>query len=281
MPVRLGAPVWYSSDDPEEMARAHVALGYGAAYCPDLSLDDLPRVRAVREAFEREGVAIAEVGAWRNMMAPGESERKRNLEYVCQRMALADEVGALCCVNISGSFNPEQWDGPHPENTSQQGFDLTVQNVRHVLDTVRPRRAKFALEMMPWGLPDSPDSFLALLRAVDRPAFAVHLDPVNLVHSPPRYFANGALIQECISKLGPWIVSAHGKDILLSNRLTTHLDEVRPGLGNLDYVTYIRGLDGLPADVPLMLEHLSSPEEYAEATAYVRSMAERAGVTFV
>ena len=75
------------------------------------------------------------------------------------------------------------------------------------------------------------DSNLKLLKAIDRPQLAVHFDPVN---SPRRYFNTSALIKECFDKLGPHIKSCHAKDILMHDKLTVHLDEVRPGLGNLD-----------------------------------------------
>ena len=78
------------------------------------------------------------------------------------------------------------------------------------------------------------DSNLKLLKAIDRPQLAVHFDPVNIVNSPRRYFNTGALIKECFDKLGPHIKSCHAKDILMHDKLTVHLDEVRPGLGNLD-----------------------------------------------
>src|SRR5205823_3415511 len=68
--VRLGGPIFLKSDDPAELAREHRRLGYSAAYCPAANVDDGGRIRAIREAFAAEGVVIAEVGAWRNMLDP-------------------------------------------------------------------------------------------------------------------------------------------------------------------------------------------------------------------
>jgi len=63
-------------------------------------------------------------------------------------------------------------------------------------------RTVYTLETMPWMYPDSADSYLALLRAIDRPgAFGVHLDPVNLVNSPERFFRNADLLRDCFAKL--------------------------------------------------------------------------------
>jgi sugar phosphate isomerase/epimerase len=145
---------------------------------------------------------------------------------------------------------------------------------------VKPKRAKFVIEMMPWVIPDSPDSFLELVKAVDRPEFGVHLDPVNIINSPRRYFENAKLLEECFDKLGKWIISCHAKDSLLSDQLTTHVSEVRPGTGGLDYRTYLRGLEALPQDAPLLIEHLSSQDEYDLARDYIFSVGKEIGVPF-
>ena len=88
-----------------------------------------------------------------------------------------------------------------------------------------------------------------------------------------------AFLRECFAKLGKWIVSCHAKDILMSDQLTVHLQEVRPGLGALDYHTFLTELDRLPGDVPLILEHLPV-EEYPLAQQYVLEVAEACGIHF-
>lgn len=277
--MRLGASLDTQSDDPEEIARTYVDAGYSAAACPPAPLEQPERIRAIREAFARHDVTLAEVGVWNNMLDPDLARRAANLEANVRSLALADEVGARCCVNIAGSFHPTRWDGPHPHNLSEEAFELTVQNVRHILDAVKPKRAFCTLETMPWVIPDSPDSYLRLIEAVDRPMFRVHLDPVNMINCPSRYYQNAGFLRECFSKLGPWIVSCHGKDIIMRDQLTVHLDEVRPGLGTLDYKVFLGELNRLPGDVPLLLEHLPE-EEYPPARDYVMEVAARVGLSF-
>jgi sugar phosphate isomerase/epimerase len=53
------------------------------------------------------------------------------------------------------------------------------------------------------------------------------------------------------------------------------LEEVRPGQGNLDYVTFLGELDRLDPDTPIMLEHLPNQEEYALAAEYIRTVAQQ------
>lgn len=280
MAIRLGGPIFDRSDDPAELARAHRKLGYRAAYCPGVALEDKQKIKDIEKAFKVEDVVIAEVGVWVNIMDRNEEQRKKNLEAVCRGLALADEVGALCCVDIAGSLNTESWDGPHPDNVSKMAFDVTVENLQYILDSVEPKRAKFVLEMMPHVIPDSPDSFLEIIQAVDRPGFGAHLDPVNLINSPKRYYGNDKLLEECFEKLGKWIVSCHAKDSLLTGQLTAYLKEVRPGTGHLDYRTYLRGLEALPQDAPLLIEHLKTPEEYDLAREYVFSVGKEIGISF-
>jgi sugar phosphate isomerase/epimerase len=277
--MRLGASLPVADSDPEEAARTYAAAGYSAAVVPPLPPDKPDRIRVTRQAFARYDIVLAETGVWNNMLDPDSRRRAANLEANVAALASADALGVLCCVNIAGSFHPDQWDGPHPRNLSEEAFELTVENVRHVLDSVQPRRTRYTLEPMPWTLPDSPDSYLRLIEAVDRPMFGVHLDPVNMINCPARYYHSGRFLKECFAKLGPWIVSCHGKDIALRKRLTVHLDEVRPGLGTLDYRTFLRELSRLPGDVPLILEHLPA-EEYPRAREFVLGVARELGLSF-
>ncbi len=265
--------------DPGEMARAHSRLGYRAAYCPKADVKDTTTVRAIADAFRKEDVVIAEVGRWVNLLDPDDAKRRANLALVTEGLALAEAVGALCCVDIAGSFNPTVWFGPHPDNLSDRFFDAAVENARTIIDAVKPTRAKFCYEMMGWSLPDSPASFLRLLEAIDRPTFGVHLDPCNLVNTPARFYHNTDLLNECFDTLGPWIVSCHAKDLTWDVEMNIHFREVRPGAGSLDYPTYHRRLAALPQQPPLMLEHLPNAEEYDKGKQYLFELSRRIGVS--
>jgi sugar phosphate isomerase/epimerase len=277
-PIRLGGPIFLKSDDPVALAKEHRRLGYGAAQCPAARPTDRERIRAIRDAFAAENVVIAEVGAWKNMLDPDAAARKSNLEYVVERLALAEAVGARCCVDIAGSYNPKVWYGMNPRNLSREFFDATVENCRRAIDAVKPEHTRFTIEMMPWSLPDGPDSYLDLIKAVDRRAFAVHLDICNVVNSPTRFYNNRAVIEECFRKLGQWIVSCHAKDLAWIPEYNVHFAEVVPGRGEIDYGAYLRELSKLPSEAPLMLEHLKSPEEYQEGAGYIRRIAALEGI---
>lgn len=275
--MRLGAPLRQDWDSPAGWIEALRRHGLRAAYWPLDAEADADAVRAYARAAAAADIVIAEIGAWSNPLSPDDATRAHAVELCKRRLALADAVGARCCVNIAGSRG-HTWDGPHPDNLSADTFALIVDTVRDILDAVDPRRTFYSLEPMPWALPDSADSYVDLLHAVARPRFAAHLDPVNLINSPAKYYDNAGLLREAFAKLGPYIKSCHAKDITLAHELTVHLAEMRPGLGSLDYRVFLTEMQRLDPDTPLLVEHLSSQAEYAAATAHIRGVAESFGV---
>jgi sugar phosphate isomerase/epimerase len=278
--IRLGAPVFKAPRDPEELALAHKKLGYRAAYCPGVKLSETERIRDIAQAFAKHDIVIAEVGRWCNLMDGDPAKRTANLQTVTDGLAVAEAVGARCAVDIAGSFNPKVWSGPHPKNVTREFFDLAVENARKIIDAVKPQRAKFCYEMMGWSLPDSADSYLELIKAIDRPAFGVHLDPCNVINSPDRFYRNADVINECFDKLTPWLTSCHAKDLAWEPEMNVHFREVPLGTGELDYPTYLKRLAALPADVPLMIEHMKTPEEYDQSREHLFQLGAKIGVSF-
>ena len=274
--VRLGGPIFLKTEEPVEMAREHRRLGYSAAYCPaGLKVGDTAKIEATKKAFAAEDVVIAEVGAWVNMLEADAAKRRSNLQYVAERLALADEVGARCCVDIGGSYSPMLWDGPDAKNLSRTYFDATVANCRYLIDTVKPTRSKFSIEMMGWSLPNTADSYVELIRAVDRSAFGAHVDVCNIIDSPERYYSNAEVTRDVFQKLGRWILSCHAKDV---GPHATHFTEVIPGRGGIDYRAYLQGIAALDTGTPLMLEHLQTAAEYDEGRRYIQKIAAESGV---
>lgn len=278
--IRLGGPSFTKTEDPEELALAHRQMGYRAAYCPKVPLQDSDRIRAFRDAFAKHDVVIAEVGRWVNLLDADADKRRANLQTVTEGLALAEAMGARCCVDLAGSFSPIPGVGPNPENLSQPFFDAAVENARKIIDAVKPQHAKFCYEVKGWALPDSPEHYIRMLKAIDRPAFGVHLDPCNLVNSPDKFFHNPTLLNECFDQLGSWIVSCHAKDLVWDVEMAMHFREVAPGKGVMDYTTYLQRVARLPQCPPVMLEHLPTAEDYTGARNYLFEVGRRAGLSF-
>jgi len=272
--LRLGGPVFEEYDGPDEWVREMKKLGYNAAYCPADADEDNDVVKAYENTAHKADIIIAEVGVWNNPLDPDDKKRKTAFGQCCKQLDLADRIGAKCCVNVCGNR------GDGAVNLTDETFDMIVEVVRAIVDEVKPTRSYYALETLPDRFPDSIESYVRLIKHIDRKGFAPHLDPVNLINCPRRYHYNGDLIRECFARLGPYIKSCHAKDIKMVPGFPVNLQECQPGLGKLDYATYLAEASKLSPTPPLMLEHLETAGEYRDGAEYIRSVAKKIGLSF-
>ena len=276
--MRIGGGIEKEYHNPDEWVRLVKDLGYSAVLCPVDSRSDGQTRRAYLRAARDADLVIGEVGVWRNCLSKNDRERKAAMEYAKAQLALADEMGANCCVNIIGSHSDKAWDGFSAENYTKDFYALAVDSVREIIDAVKPRHTYYSIETMPWMVPDSPESYVRLIRDVARDGFAVHLDFVNMINCPERYCNSMEFIKHCFDTLGPFICSVHGKDVLMEQAYTTLIHETMPGKGSLDYKKILAMVDKLGSDMPLFVEHLPDHETYREAVTYLRAQAEEAYV---
>lgn len=278
--MRLGGYVFYNGTDPEQYALAHVAKGFGAAVCPHwVSLEKPAELKAFKDAMKKHDVTIAEVGAWCNPMHPDKAEAESKIQYMIERLKLAEELQACTCVNILGSKSREHWDGPCMEGYSQAFFDEAVEISQRVVDAVKPEHTKLSFEMMPFYFLDGPEAYLKFLKAVDRKATGVHLDICNTMNQPARFCDNTRFIRHTFDLLREHIITLHLKDIrLIPNWATCGFEEVLVGTGGIDYVTLMEEIAKLPEEVPAMLEHLQTEKEYDQASAATIAFAKQAGL---
>jgi sugar phosphate isomerase/epimerase len=266
--------------DPHALIKGLKEKGYNAAYAPRVRIGQTAEIREIRRLFEEADILLAEVGYWENLLALEAGERSRNRHRMTEELAVADALGARCCVDILGSYCHGHGTSTHSaRNFSHEAFEEAVSIARTCIDAVRPKTAYFTYEIFPLNVVDSPEMIARLLQAVDRKQFGVHMDLVNLINCPRGYFNSAGIIRRCAELFGERIVSAHAKDIKLREpALSVILEEVRPGLGGLDFRAYLRTLNALPQTVPLLMEHLGSEDEYDVAAGFIREVARSEGI---
>jgi sugar phosphate isomerase/epimerase len=273
--LRLGG-VCFAEKDPRSLVDFHLRNGFSAAFDPNV--EDPVQMGEILAAFQEADIVIAETTAFGiNMADPNDGLREANIDRICRRLERAERVGARCCVAHGGTPNtPRMW-VHNPDNFSQANIDRTVDAVQRILDAVRPESTKFVLETESRILPDSPDLYLEMIQSVDRPGFAVHLDPVNITSSPRRFYFSGDFVRDCFAKLGPYVVSCHAKDIQMVRGKQVHFEETYAGNGDLDYGAYLSELAKLERDVPLMFEHFPEQEQ-GQARDYIYEQAAVLGI---
>lgn len=267
--MRLGIAGALEHSSPEEWAQRRVDLGCRCVNFPVVHAVTEELVDAYAAAAQKHDLLIAEVGAWCNPLSKDEKTRTEARALCIERLKLADKIGANCCVNVLGTWF-EQWDGPYKENFSPEMWDDAVQCIQEIIDAVNPTNTYYTIEPMPWMVPSDPDEYLKLIEAVDRDRFAVHLDVVNMITSPKKYFFNEDFIEECFTKLGDKIRSCHVKDINLIPKYTWQVEEVACGQGTLNLEKYAEWAHKTNPDMPMIIEHLNEDQEYLDSLLYVQ-----------
>jgi len=276
--MRLGGSVMKPYRNPQEwLAQVH-ELGYSAVIFPVDSSAPKNVRKAYLQCAEDNDLLIGEVGVWRNCMSRNPEEREGHIQYAIRQLELAEEVGARCCVNISGAWS-DVWDGYHPDHGTKAFYDAVVETTQRIIDTVKPQNTCFSLEPMPWMCPESPQEYLKLIKDVDREAFKVHLDYANMINSLERYRRSSEFICECFDALGMLIRSIHAKDVKLDeHRLPLCIEEVAPGEGDIDLELVLKLAHDLGEKTPVFIEHLVSHEAYLQAATHMRLTAQKAGI---
>lgn len=269
--MKLGVSKKLSDDAPELWAQKLKSLGLSAVVFPCRYQAPTAEIDAYVKACRDFDLTIAEVGSWKNILVSDPQQRAENRAYCKGQLELAEYVGAKCCVNISGSRS-EIWDGASPENYSEATYAEIVSFVQQLIDSVKPQKTFYTLEPMPWMHPDSPEDYLQMIRDIDRSAFAVHLDVVNMLSTPKRYLFNEAFTSRCFELLGKYIKSCHIKDVRLDRHLTVRLEESPCGQGGFNLRHYLSEIDKLDPDMPVIIEHLATEEQYLDAVRYVQSI---------
>ena len=230
--MRLGTSSPLKHDSPEEWAENHVKLGLRCVNFPLNCNDPEDKIIAYRDAAKASDLLIAEVGIWRNALAADSAERRKNMDYCIGQLRLADFLGARCAVNVAGAFGP-RWDGHYKENFSETAWKETVRMVQEIIDAA---------------------------------------DVKNTYFSAGRYFNPEEFIDEVTWKLGNKIRSCHIKDVHLKEEYTFQLEECAPGKGEFPLRYYAQKMSSIDPDMPVILEHLNTDEEYIKYTGYLKEV---------
>ncbi len=277
----LGGTVAGRYGTPEEWEQLLKQSRFKAVTAPFTCHTPKTEIAAYCAAAKRQGAVIAEAGVWKNLFDPDPALAAANVAYAKEQLALADVWGIPCCVNIVGTQSAAGWDAADKSNFTPETYEKIIASIRDIIDSVKPDRAFYCIEPMPWMVPDGPEAYLQLIRDVDRKQFGAHMDFVNMINCPRRYLDAEGFIDACFRTLAPYIKSTHIKDTRMHpTRLTTILEECSPGEGDLNFQNVLTIMNRyLPADAPVLLEHMQTFEEYEKAYAYVAAEAEKAHIS--
>jgi sugar phosphate isomerase/epimerase len=280
--VKLGVSGLLEDGGPAAVRRVR-DLGFGTAswHLPNWEALGPANLAAVADTLAGEGVELAQLlpPQHPSLVDPDPAARAAGVAALTRVLEAAAELGAANVYVRPGSLNPAGPWTPHPENRRAETRLRLVEALRELA----PRAAALGVPLALEGHTVSPVYSVAVaaevLAAVDSPWVGFNADPVNLVGNLDEAYDTTSLIEALFDRLGPRVLTAHAKDLIVEDRLVLHLEECVPGLGLLDQEAFLRCFAACRPEGVVLIEHLAA-ERVPEARRALLELAERAGVPF-
>ena len=247
-----------------EIARKVKSFGFSGVFTRFRENDPFETTTAqcyrVRDVLADEGIRMYQTtGYWQCLIHPDEAERKKAVRTVQEALRVAGDIGARGIDTGPGSMDPTGPWNPHPENWSQRSRDQLIKSLRECAKAAADNQVYLSLEGHQLVVLENEEVTKEILDAVDSPWVRSDLDPANWVTLKTVYWT-GEYIDRIFDTLGQHIVSGHAKDVTLTNAHTLHLPTCAAGKGMLDFETYIRRMDALDPEYPLIVEGAQESE---------------------
>jgi len=231
---------------------------------------DLAVVAQVRAALDKQGLAVAGLHGYYNMVAADPAVRgagRRRIEFL---LAHWKQFGAPHVTTETGTFTAKGEKVDSPKNTSEEGYQELKQEVAELVKLAEQSGAVLNIEVSHRNVIGTIDRAERLLREIPSPALKLTLDPANffratdLPHTKP-------MLEDMFRRLGPNVVLAHAKDV----RFTGEKLEYPPaGQGMIDYLTYLSLLAQLDRPIDLVVEYVKI-DDVVPTVGYLRGVMDK------
>lgn len=211
-------------------------------------------LRSIRASFAAYGAVLWGISATYNTAHPDQDRRRSQSAQAAAFIAALGDSGAVAATLCSGTRNPTDIWGRHPETSSEGAW----RDFRESLDTLIPAAQQagilLAIEPEPANAVSDVDRAQRLLNELgaDGSWIGFILDPANLITDvePGR---RRETLERAFDTLGEQTICVHAKD-------TVPWSQTLAGAGVVDYDLVARLYQSLPQRVPLIIQDTSEQE---------------------
>jgi sugar phosphate isomerase/epimerase len=211
----------------------------------------------VRDLLADHGLRMYQAtGYWQCLVHPDEAARREAVRTLQAALRVAGWLGTYAIDTGPGSLSPNGPWFPHPYNYKSQARDQLIRSLREAAPAAEDSSVILGLESHLLVTLRTPEIARDVLDAVGSRWVRCDFDPVNWIGLDDIY-DTGSALDRMVDILSDRIASAHAKDCVILDRLTLHLDVVAAGTGLLDYRTFLRRMEELNPDYPVIVEGAS------------------------
>ena len=210
-------------------------------------------------------------GYWQPLIHPDETVRQEAVRTLQQALRIAGDLGARGIDTGPGSLDPTGPWKPHGGNWSAKLKDQLIKSLAECAQTAADHGVYLSLEGHQVVVLENAEITREVLDAVDSPWVRSDLDPANWI-TLKTVFDTTSAINHMFDVLGQHIVSGHAKDISIDPSHIIHLPTDAPGSGQIDFRTYLRRMEALDPEYPLIVEGAST-DQLPATSAFLHQLA--------
>ena len=234
--------------------------------------------RRVRAILADAGLTMYQcTGYWQCLIDPDDARRRAAVETLQAALRVAGWLGARGIDTGPGSLNPRGPWFPHPGNWTAEARERLIDSLCACAPAAESCGVYLSMEGHQLVTLDSAETMRAVLDAVGSRWVRCDFDPVNWI-TLQTIFETGPAIAAMVETLGAHIVSAHAKDVQIQDKLVVHIDNIAAGTGILDFPTFLRRVEDLDPEYPVIVE-AAGIDELPAASAFLHRTAQECGIT--
>lgn len=223
--------------------------------------------RHVRQAFEREGVAIAVLGCYINPIDPDPSRRTQQMTRFKEHLRYARDFGCSVVATETGSRNAD-W-SLHPDNASDSTLGELTDQIGELVREAEKFGVFVCIEGVTRHVVSTPGRMKRVLDAIGSPNLQVLFDPVNLL-SLENHQDQLHVIDDAFKLFGDRIAVIHAKDYVVG---PTELQPALIGEGAFRFDRLFHHLQSRKSWIDVLLEE-TSPQTVEVSVSAIRRLAQ-------
>jgi sugar phosphate isomerase/epimerase len=234
-------------------------------------------VREVKTQLKAHDVNFYAIHCAGNIIAP-DPENEHWQRHIIEAYNSAEEMGCELILTHTGSMYSNR-NIPHPLNWSREGWTRSVNALKRIAKDTAGGKVKIAIEPVNSEAINNPWAQVRLRQDVGDNRISSGLDITNMVH-PAVAFRMTEFTNLVFDLLQDQIAYIHAKDFAW-NGMMAGLNWAMNGTGNMDYETFLVRISRINHPINMLVEFLTTEEEYQEAQRNIRATAKKVGVQIV
>jgi sugar phosphate isomerase/epimerase len=215
-------------------------------------LDRPEQIGPLVERLDADGISIAGLAGYRNLVAPDAGKRRANIDFIARCLELAPRFGSSVVATETGTRHPEGDWTDSPDNWRPETWELLNDAIGELLPVAERSGAILALEASVKNVLRTSGQLIGLLERFPSQHLQVVCDPYNYLssHLIP---ARERITADFLDRFEHRFVLAHLKDVDPGG---ADVATGEFGSGVFPQHIYLEFLGARRSDLPLILEHL-------------------------